>query len=75
MRRILLFLVVVVALALYMAVPAFAVNHNANCVGQHASVLNKIGKLAGVPGLGGATNSYTAKESGGMGQFASSNCS
>ena len=74
MRRILLFLVVV-ALALYMAVPAFAVNHNANCVGQHASGLNKIGKLAGEPGLGGAANSYAAKESGGMGQFASSNCS
>ena len=52
MRRILVF-VVVVALAVVMAVPAFAASETGNCVGKFASQLNQGGKNAGSPGVGG----------------------
>ena len=72
MRRIILMVTaaaLMAALAAMSALPAFAkANDNANCVGQTASTRNQA-----EPGVGGKMISSTAKESGGVGEFASSN--
>ncbi len=57
MRRILVF-VVVAALALAMAVPAFAASGNASCVGKLASGQNQ--RIGAEPGAGGAVISHEA---------------
>ena len=58
MRRILVF-VVVVALAVVMAVPAFAASEKGNCVGKAASALNQ-----GGPGVGGKLVAADARAGG-----------
>ena len=70
MRRILVF-VVVAALALVMAVPAFALSEKGNCIGRDASGLNHVGKLMEQPGLGGAVTALVAKENRGVNQSCS----
>ena len=66
MRRILVF-VAVAALALAMAVPAFAASDNASCVGKLASGENERG-----PGEGGYAISYLAHR-GGVAHYAQAN--